>query len=242
MFIASPPHYSTMLAVFCAARTLRFSQLDAFATYKLCTTWTSELQRVSPARIPYAAETIILSRMYNVSAVLKRAFYELLRTPGFDQQDVMPRTAGDATLDGSEIIGRAKLSHADLVRLTTVREKLLLAWTLIVGSAPNTSSFRCPLQVEVALPLDDPISEARERVRSRCAEAWKNNVAIWAEKVLDSGFYETWMYDPICGLEHLAAMTWSETGFCVSCIRARQSVWLKKREEIWGSLDIWLGI
>ena len=210
---------------------------------KLCSIWPSDLFKVSPARIPYAAETIYLARTYHISPVLKRAFYEVLRTEGFGQQDLNLPAAREGIPDGSEIVGRAKLSHKDLIRLVTAREKLLMAWTLLVGSAPNLASFPCRLEEDLpAEPSEDSLDESQYRARDRCAEARKSNASIWADKVLDSGFYETWMYDPICGLEQLIAMDWYDAGFCMSCIRSRQQVWQKKRAEIWASLDLWLGL
>ena len=85
--------------------------------------------------------------MYNLPVVLKRAFYELLWPEGFAQQGV--KDAGlleGALLDGSRLIGWAKLSHSDMVCLVTTRGKLQMAWTLLVGTAPSPSAFPCMLQ------------------------------------------------------------------------------------------------
>ena len=61
--------------------------------------------------------------------------YELLRSEGFAQQGV----------EDAGLIGRAKLSHSDMARLVTTREKLQTASMLLVGTAPSPSTFPCKL-------------------------------------------------------------------------------------------------
>ncbi|KAI0701086.1 hypothetical protein BC835DRAFT_1325040 [Cytidiella melzeri] len=235
-FIEDSPSYPDLLAIFCAARALRFGQLDAIAAYKLCTIWPPELPCVTPARVPYAAETVVIARTHNVPALLKRAFYELLRTEGFAQMDLNLPNRQEKSADGSDVIGRAELGRADLMRLVTAREKLGKAWAALVGSAPSDAVLPCPLQAP------DQQSRAIDPIRHRCAEAWKNNASIWNRKVMEPGFFERWMLDPICGLDRLAAMDWSEAGFCSNCVRARRGLWQREKEDIWTNLDTWLGL
>lgn len=240
------PPFKTLAAVFCAARTLRFGQIDALATYKLTNMWPGDLHKLSPLRTPHAAETVVLARMYDLPAVLKRAFYELLRSEGFAQQSVVGPSSNtpadspstEVTLDGSRLVGKAKLSHADLVRLITTREKLSLAWTLLVGTPPSSASLPCMLQHTTGPNALYSTNAARER----CAAATRNSAAIWAEWVLDSGLFETWMYDPVCGLERLSVLDWESSGYCSSCVMSRRQLWSRKREEIWENLDVWLGL
>lgn len=234
-FIEKQPSFRTLAAVFCVSRALRFGQIDALATYKLVNMWPNDLHKLSPVRTPYAAETVVLARTYDVPSVLKRAFYELLRSEGFAQQGI---NVDGAALDGSRLVGNARLSHADLVRLVTTREKLSMAWTLLVGSAPSPASFPCMLQHTTASNAAYSTNTARER----CAAACTNSAAIWAEWVLDSGLFENWMYDPICGLERLSILDWENSGYCSSCVMTRRQLWSRKREEIWENLDTWLGL
>lgn len=239
VFIQRQPPFKMLIAVFCAARTLRFRQIDALATSRLESLWPSDLHKLSPVRTPHAAETVVVARMYNLPSVLKRAFYELLRSEGFSQQGVEDAALPEGTLlDGSRLIGRAKLSHADLVRLITTREKLQMAWTLLVGTAPSPAAFPCMLQQTTSANTAYSTHSARER----CLEACRNSAQIWAEWVLDSGLYENWMYDPICGLERLSVLDWENSGYCSACVMTRRQLWARKREEIWDNLDTWLGL
>ncbi|KIP03245.1 hypothetical protein PHLGIDRAFT_95065 [Phlebiopsis gigantea 11061_1 CR5-6] len=247
-FLEKQPSFKTLAAVFCTARTLRFGQIDALATYKLTNMWPADLHKLSPVRTPFAAETVVLARMYDMPAVLKRALYELLRSEGFAQQSVVgpstnattdtPKAGGEAALDGSRLVGKAKLSHTDLVRLITTREKLSLAWTLLVGSPPSATSLPCMLQHTT----DPNVLYTTNAARERCAAATRNAATLWAEWVLDSGLFETWMYDPVCGLERLSVLNWESSGLCSSCVMARRQLWSRKREEIWENLDVWLGL
>ncbi|GJE90615.1 hypothetical protein PsYK624_067590 [Phanerochaete sordida] len=238
IFIQRQPPFKTLVAVFCTARTLRFRQIDALATSRLESLWPSDLHKLSPVRTPHAAETVAIARMYGLPAVLKRAFYELLRSEGFAQKGVAAAAADGTPADGSRLLGRAKLSHADLVRLVTTREKLQMAWTLLVGTAPSPAAFPCMLQQTT----DANTAYSTHSARERCEEACRNSAQIWAEWVLDSGLYESWMYDPVCGLERLSVLDWENSGFCSACVMTRRQLWARKREEIWENLDAWLGL
>ena len=129
----------------------------------------------------------MVARMYNLPVVLKRSFYELLRSEGFAKQGVDDAGVSEgALLDGSRLIDRAKLSHSDMVRLMTTREKLQMAWTLLVGTAPSPSVFPCMPQQTTSANTAYSTHGARER----CAAACKKSAQIWAEWVLDSGLFD----------------------------------------------------
>lgn len=226
--------------MFCAARTLRFSQIDALATHKLTSMWSSDIHKLSIVSLPYAAETVVLARMYNVPCLLKRAFYELLRLDSFTQKNIeaVANEHEGELIDGSRLIGRAKLSHADLLRLTNAREKIQLAWAIIAGAGPASHHYPCPLQKTVATDTT-PETQA---LRVRCAEAHRNSAAIWAYEVLDSSLFEIWMQDPICGLERLIVLNWEKAGYCPQCALKRKQLWTSYREELWSKLDSWLDL
>ncbi|KAI0086015.1 hypothetical protein BDY19DRAFT_895481 [Irpex rosettiformis] len=201
--------------------------------------WPDELSCVTPTHLPHPAETVIIARKHNVPSLLKRAFYELLRTEGLAKVNLLPE--GHTSPEGSDIIGCAKLSDADLLRLLDGREKLGLAWVSFAGSAPTDALEPCPLQTP-GLGSQNNVHDPETTERDRCAEAWRNNVLIWSEKVIGSGFLKQWMLDPICGLERLADLDWSDAGFCESCVGARQELCQRKREEIWENMDTWFGL
>ena len=181
------PPSRTLIAIFRAARSLRFRQIDALATSSLESLWPSDMHKLSPVYTPHTVETVVIARMpvYSLPVVLKRVLYELLRSEGFVQQGVEDAGQSEgALLDGRRLIGHAKLSHSDMVRLVTTREKLQMAWTLLVGTAPSPSAFPCTLQQTTSRSANAAYNmhDARER---------------WAEWVLDSELFKNWMYDPV---------------------------------------------
>ena len=50
--------------------------------------WSDDLKDLSSNRLNNAVETITLGRKYGAPGVLKRAYYELLRTGGLGHQDI----------------------------------------------------------------------------------------------------------------------------------------------------------
>ena len=247
-FDDSVPNFQVLVAVFCVARTLRLTRLDTIATLKFTSMWSDDVTKLS-LRLPFATETIILARAQGLPIVLKRAFYELLRTEGFGQYHVVDQTRShsilfptesmvaavddhsNTDLRGSDIVGKAKLPHADLVRLILTRERLQRVWAQLASSPPDAAMFPCPLARD---PNDD--------VGQRCKAAQESSKIIWFDNVITSGVYTSSINDPIGGLERLVGLKWDEAGYCEACVSARQTHWLEKREEIWDALGSWLGL
>lgn len=49
--------------------------------------WSNDVQHLTAEKIPYATQTVILAQDYNLQNIMKRALYELVRSPGFGQDD-----------------------------------------------------------------------------------------------------------------------------------------------------------
>jgi hypothetical protein len=86
--------------------------------------------------ILFALETVLLASENGLGVLLKHAFYEMLRSPGFGMNQV--DRCGDMTMrEGDDSEGDAgegaqanarMLSSADLLLLVSAREKLLAQW------------------------------------------------------------------------------------------------------------------
>lgn len=65
--------------------TLKFSQFREVAVHYLEEAWPNALADfdVQLQWPEHSAKIVLLAREYNVPSILKRALYELLRTPGF---------------------------------------------------------------------------------------------------------------------------------------------------------------
>jgi hypothetical protein len=165
--------------------------------------WPDNLDAVSAKRLPYALETIALARECNVPGPLKRAFYELLRTPEFFSAE-----------------GFRALSLVDIHCLHRARNRLVSSWTAATISPPT--SFTCS---------NHPLTDTHK--------------AIWYAAVLQSGIFQDYLYDPICGLDEvLLGINWDEelnsTLSCETCNKGRRETWLKQKVELWKKLDGWL--
>ncbi|KAG2144509.1 hypothetical protein DEU56DRAFT_713740, partial [Suillus clintonianus] len=53
-------------------------------------------------------------------------------------------------------------------------------------------------------------------------------------RVHDSGLYNEYLYDPLCGLEALIKIKWDkDEGWCTDCVQARRKVWILARQRTW---------
>lgn len=182
-------------------------------------------------RPEHAEETVVLARACGQPALLKRAFYELLRAPGLGQN-----VDEEFIIAGARDRAWHKAAPADLARLIKTREELASAWARAAALPPDTRALPCPL---AHAPGED--APAAEDAR-RCAAAHAAFLATWRDEVLNSDLYTEYMNDPVAGLEKLAEVRWEEKGFCQGCVKSWRGLWGKQREKIWANLDLWLGL
>jgi hypothetical protein len=72
-----------MTRILRASTSLEFPDFRAWIVRHFNERWSDNLSNLTTERLENAAETISLARQYDVPGVLKRAFYEVIRTPGF---------------------------------------------------------------------------------------------------------------------------------------------------------------
>jgi hypothetical protein len=183
-----------------------------WATRSIQKMWSSSLSTLSTAVIPYATETVIIGRAWGVSGVLKRSLYELLRTPGFGQDNEDDIQCRPAPYEHSRLL------PADILCLVSAREQLDLVWyaaTSFDAFATDEHDGCAPIQY----------------VTYRCL-------------VHDSGLFQNYRFDVLCGLEMLVQIDWeSESagadgrGLCALCVRKLREKWEMDREQTWGKLD-----
>ena len=82
--IETPP-FQIIASILRSSTELKFPKFREFAVHTLTNAWPDDLRGFSiQLKWPeYAADTVSLGRQYNISGVLKRALYELMRTRGF---------------------------------------------------------------------------------------------------------------------------------------------------------------
>ncbi|TFY82251.1 hypothetical protein EWM64_g1753 [Hericium alpestre] len=161
-YVIDPPPFHTLAAILRAASALQFKTLQTWATRTLEQMWPSDISDLTEEPVPNAAATVILAKQCGVPKVLKRAYYELLRTSAFGQgslddgadamdedeedeiqiisvngrlESAMPKNATNQNKSG-----RTRLPHAEIVRLIETRQRLLADW---VTAAAAPEPFKC---------------------------------------------------------------------------------------------------
>lgn len=208
--------------------------------------WPPALEDLSTDTIPHASDTVALARRWDMPELLKRAFYELVRSPRLGQE-----LDDDNDNDENESSARDEedrniiISRTDLIRLIETREKLHLEWFLCADSPPSAKDYPCPLAAPPAASAEPGRSSPAESeisTATACAAARENFLTRWIEAVKNSGIYEDHMYDPLCGLDKLAEINWEEEGFCEGCVESWRSAWWGKQEKTWENLELWLNL
>jgi hypothetical protein len=214
-----------------AARALSFDAQRKWAERMLGRTWSATLDTLKANPMPYAAEALAFARSYGLLSVEKRASYELLRVPTFEQTNTAEASIGG---EGASADSGNNLSRADLLRFLHAREQLGLAWAEAAGKAPT--DFACPRSTQTQTQ-----SERGGAGGASCASLNADRVhARWAELVHSSGLYVERMVDPVMGLQCLVDISWKDEGFCKKCVSARRHAWEELRRKLWEDLDVWL--
>lgn len=232
-----PPPFRTVSSILRASSALAFPKFRHWAIMYLENMWSDDLDDLrATSRLPDATEAVILGRNYDVPSILKRAFYELLRSGGFALKDELdPETKHHTDSknwkdDKSDIL----ISRADLRRLIVVREKLTSAWILATASAPKFP--------ECSLSEKHGSKEKGSSSPDGCSSASAKRSG-WTRVVHESGMFEKYLYDPICGLDALCDIPWmKQEHYCKECFSARRNAWDKQREALWSDLGSWLAL
>jgi hypothetical protein len=231
-----------------SAHALSFEAERKWAERILERMWPAKLDSLTTDPIPHAASALKLARAYNLRGVQKRASYELLRMPAFEQaivespvakMEVEEGSRADADEDKDAEMDLDELPRADLLN---ARERLVLAWAEIAARAPT--DFVCPRSTQMQIMPESGsgnTSSGNDRHRSGCASANADRVNTrWAELVHTTGLYVQRMNDPLMGLQDLMDIPWREEGFCDKCVAARTNAWDESRRKLWDDLDEWL--
>ncbi|KAI0059211.1 hypothetical protein BV25DRAFT_1157099 [Artomyces pyxidatus] len=229
-----PPPFPILASILRASTALSFENLRNWAVRILECMWPQELNALKDEETPHAAETIVLAQTCDVPRVRKRAYYELLRTPMFGQEE--PAEDDVILLDNDGNVQRddvgTKLSAQNYATLVRAREKLNDEWIAAAAYAP--SDIVCPL----AIKGREPDGSSKKQV---CISADEQKVDWhWTTSVHKTGIFAEDMLDPVLGLDNLIAVDWKKGGYCKECTTMRRNSWRKLRERWWASLDRWL--
>ncbi|KAF8206918.1 hypothetical protein K438DRAFT_1533384, partial [Mycena galopus ATCC 62051] len=134
-FYYDAPPFLTLAAIFRAATTFKFHKFKEFASQSLLDWFSSNVGELNAGKVPYPAAAVVLGREWNLPGILKRAFYELLRTPPAEptnEDDKLPNGAN--RLDGWVV--------DDIIRLGETQKQLTTMWLTLLTPAPAAET--CP--------------------------------------------------------------------------------------------------
>lgn len=222
-FYYDEPPFDVVASILRVSTTLSFTHFRRWAVRYLEEMWSQDLADLSTDRLCNAVQTIILGRKYDVRCVLKRAFYELLRTGGLGHLDATDDEDDDPP---------PSISASDTRRLIRTREQLSERWLNTLTTALDT--FPCPnAQKDGTVP--DPTARVID------CPSNETKATKWTKLVYQSGMLQEYMYDPLCGLKVLVDHDWKgQDGFCKDCVKMRRDAWGKQREKLWQNLDLYL--
>ncbi|KAF7290779.1 hypothetical protein MIND_01318800 [Mycena indigotica] len=126
-----PPTFDVVSSILRASTILKFHRFRDWAQRFIQSSWLPSLEALTPTVIPHATQVVSLGREVDLgpsgAAIIKRALYELLRTPSFGQKpEQMP----------------SMLQSTDLIALTRAREHLDTIW--YTATAFEFFAFFCP--------------------------------------------------------------------------------------------------
>ncbi|PSS38072.1 hypothetical protein PHLCEN_2v52 [Hermanssonia centrifuga] len=228
LYVLEPPPSPVVASILRAAHKLECENILRFSKQLLCEIWSPDLHRLSTAPIPSALPTILLARDLDISQVLKRAFYELLRN--------------------SE--PREGLSEEDQRRVNTAHGELQMHWAGFLWTTPNSHAFRCHTPSSVQHP---PIETTDVDKRNETAKSMETEKEMVCTAQLERDHFQAWrdlleehglfaVDDPLGALQSLAAINWEKMGYCAGCVEGRCEAFIRKRDELWNRLDGWFDL
>ncbi|KAG0701039.1 hypothetical protein DFH29DRAFT_582442 [Suillus ampliporus] len=226
-----------LMSLIRAASWLGFDSDRVWLVKELEALWPYDLEELCANPEPRldAPEVAALARMCEIDTLLKPAFYDMARTPGF----------GLENLEESE-----QIDHADMLRLVRMREYLSEIWvqaaaredtTLVCRhfrAAPSSDGDGNSSPFEYADEKPALGSTASASVASKCLSATARREA-WVRLVYDSGIFTQYRYDPLCGLAALINLEWTDE-WCRDCKDKRRAGWCKMQKSIWEKIDEYL--
>ncbi|KAH7883988.1 hypothetical protein F5I97DRAFT_1626888 [Phlebopus sp. FC_14] len=251
---------STLGAILRASTILRFTRFHAFAVKSLEEQWSSALDDLEAQSKPGAVEVAVLGRKCGVRSVLKRAFYEMARLSGCGiDADEGEGTYVDNQVPAEESTHREAISRLDERLLGRMREHLISTWAK--HATRLDPSFVCPYRAyklrKTNPTTEQPSSTAGRHSHNMASSASTSAPAgpipakcssqsskreAWDRLVHESGVYDDYIFDPICGLQELVEIEWEKEGWCEECVRVRRAVWKRAREKLWDRIGGWMRV
>lgn len=241
-YLRQRPSFSVILSVLRVSTHLRFPKYRDWALAEVEEVWGGDLEgiiqewrsqgngnRGGIVQARRATRMITVAKECGLNALLRRAFYEVLRTAAFGQ--------GDDFFDDDEDVDSALLPKVDFNKLLAIREHLTAEWM----QACKAPRFACPLAAR-ATPGSEQLPSPGSSTPARTCPTEAEKMLAWADVMDSEDVKSEYIYDPICGLSSLLEMNWGTGGFgyCDDCVQMRKSMWTAHRKKIWENMEVWL--
>ncbi|KAJ6468245.1 hypothetical protein C8R45DRAFT_1018022, partial [Mycena sanguinolenta] len=138
-FSYASPSFFTLAAIFRAASTFKFHKFKKFAKQSLLDMFSSDLNYIGSTVVPSPAAAVLLGRDWNLPGILKRAFYEILRTQPAD-------SVSNGNDDGTESEANPleEWGAADIIRLGETQKRFMNEWLTLL--TPFISPATCKVK------------------------------------------------------------------------------------------------
>lgn len=230
--LSKAPPFATLAAILRASTAFEFASMKAWAVSSLESMWPNDLKSVTPMAKTYASETLQLARECDVTNVLKRVLYEIVRMGGFGLhtvEDEIKDEDEDSEGDDEEEEEEEADDEDDRIKIEADEETENAAdleeiKSIDKGNTPSSNDKEGKEQNPLSADDLRMLIIARERLVSEwvlqaaCApkrmcqnvEAHKDDAFLWAKLVHSRGLFEENMYDPLVSLGALANLTFSD--------------------------------
>jgi hypothetical protein len=225
-----------LMSLIRATTLLGFDSDRAWLVKELEALWPSNLEELVAEPEPHldAPEVAVLARMYNIDGLLKPAFYDMARMPGF----------------GLEKLEKSKqISRADILHLTWMREYLSDMWIQVAARehpAFVCQNFRSALSNDGEGTLTYNQADNKHALDSQTSTSMASTCLLvtarreaWVRLVYDSGIFTQYRYDPLRGLAALINIEWTDD-WCKDCLEKRKADWRITQRNIWEKVGEYL--
>ncbi|KAJ7352175.1 hypothetical protein DFH08DRAFT_934656 [Mycena albidolilacea] len=149
-----------LTAIFRAATTFKFHKFRQYTSRYLLEWFSDDVDELSSSVLPQPAAAVLLGRTWNLPGILKRAFYELLRTKPDE-----PPTRDDETVNMSNRLEGWEM--VDITRLGEAQKHLTAAWLSVLTTA-NSDTVEANRKLDSSHCRGRAQISARSNLRPRC--------------------------------------------------------------------------
>ncbi|KAG6855993.1 hypothetical protein H0H87_008641 [Tephrocybe sp. NHM501043] len=259
----SPPPFEDIITILRAARLLRFENEAAWAIRRIKALWSDRLSDITVNHRPQAIEAIAIAREYGINAILRPAFYELMR--GASTPEVIENHIKDGrfTVKDAMLLMKAKDEATAQWLSVATAHRILRNFPSCkdaegAQAPPHNTIHKVPSQLGRAgssginrvtmlkMKFEGRDVDSEPAPTQAHKECISGDITLFHRahtKLVDaSGMLQRYRCDPVFGLQALLDAPWAKEGLCEKCVNTRKEGWQAERERIWDEIGVWFGV